>query len=77
MKEEFRLVEYDQAIKLIDELREQVEAGEVLSVLFISERTDGTLWGGCTATQNIFMVAGAMFSWGLRRMGFQIKEPPE
>ena len=71
MREEFRIKEYGQAVELIRILQEQVEAGEVMSVLFIAERTDGVLWGGCTATQNVFAVAGAMFNWALRRMGFQ------
>ena len=43
-----------------------------MSLLLISERVDGTMWGGCTSTQNVFQVAGAMLSWALRRMGFVI-----
>lgn len=70
MREEFRIKEYDQAIKLIDELRGQVEAGEILSVLFLCERTDGHMWGGCTATQNVFSMCGYMMMWALKRIGF-------
>lgn len=74
LPQEFRIKEYDEALKLIDELREQVEAGEVMSVLFVSERTDGQMWGGCTSTQNVFALAGYMFAWAFRRMGFVCDE---
>jgi hypothetical protein len=74
MREEFQIKEYSESLRLIEDLREQVEAGEVMSVLFIVERTDGTLWGGSTSTQNVFQLAGAMFSWAMRRMGFPVEE---
>ena len=72
--EEFRIKEYDESIKLMDELRTQVEAGEIMSILVVAERTDGHLWGGCTSTQNVFALAGYMLAWALRRMGFVYDE---
>jgi hypothetical protein len=70
LSKEFQIKEYDEALQLIEALREQVEAGEVLSVLFVSERTDGQMWGGCTSTQNVFALCGYMVYWALQRMGF-------
>lgn len=70
----FKIKEYDEALQLIEELRAQVEAGEVMSVLFVAERTDGQMWGGCTSTQNVFALGGYMLSWALKRMGFVRQE---
>jgi hypothetical protein len=74
VREEFQIKEYREALELIEELRKQVEAGEVMSVLFVAERTDGQMWGGCTTTQNVFTVAGYMLAWALRRIGFIQKD---
>jgi len=74
LPQEFQIKEYGESMALIDELRKQVEAGEVLSVLFVAERTDGDLWGGCTSTQNVFALAGYMLAWALRRLGFVCDE---
>jgi hypothetical protein len=74
LREEFRIKEYDQALKLIEDLRRQVEAGEILSVLFVAERVDDTMYGACTATQNVFAVAGYMLGWAMKRIGFEWKE---
>ena len=70
MQENFRIKEYDESIQLLDELRGQVERGEVMSILAIAERTDGGMQGSSTGTSNVYGLFGYMFSWGMMRMGF-------
>ena len=68
--EQLRIKEFHQAMDAIETLKKQVEAGEILSVLVVCERTDGEMQGVTTATQNTFAVAGYMLTWALRRLGF-------
>lgn len=70
LPEEFRIKEYDQAIKLLDDIKAEVEAGNILSVTVACETTSGDLFGGCTACQNVFQIAGYMIAWALERMHF-------
>lgn len=70
MPDYLKIKEYDQAIKLLDDIRAEVEAGNVMSVTIACETTGGELYGGCTATQNRFAVAGYMLAWAMERLGF-------
>lgn len=65
-----RIKEYDQAVKLLDDIRAEVEAGNILSVTIVCETTSGDLYGGCTATQNKFSVGGYLLAWAMDRLGF-------
>ena len=67
---QYKIKEYDEALELIAELKRQVEAGEIMSVLCVTERTDVLMGGSCTSTQNVFAVGGYMMCWALKRMGF-------
>ena len=68
--EQLRINEFHQAMDAIETLKKQVEAGEIMSVLMVCERTDGEMQGITTSTQNTFAVAGYMLTWALRRLGF-------
>ena len=68
--EQFQIKEFDQAISVLDAIRQGVEAGEIMSLTVVCETTDGQMRGACTATQNQFAVAGYMLTWALRRLGF-------
>lgn len=67
---DLNLKEYDEMIELLDHVRADVEAGQLISILILSERVDGDLQGGCTSIQNAFAVAGYMLTWALHRIGF-------
>lgn len=64
------IVEYRQALELLEHFRERVERGEIMSVLIMCEMSDGSMSGGCTATQNVFGIAGLALAWAMRRLGF-------
>lgn len=70
LPDHYRIREYDQAIELLDDMRKKVESGEIMSLLIMAERTDGCMEGACTASQQVFSMAGYMISWAMRRMGF-------
>ena len=74
LPEEFRIKEYDEALQLLDDIRGQVERGEVMSVLAVMELADGTMGGASTATTNVYALYGYLMSWGLLRMGFLYSE---
>jgi hypothetical protein len=67
---ELNIKEHSQALQLLDDFKQKVEAGEIMSLIVICEGTDGSMMGGTTATQNQFAVAGYMLSWAMRRLGF-------
>jgi hypothetical protein len=70
LPEEFQIKEYKESVQLLDDLRERVERGEVLSLLAVMELTDGTMAGVSTSTANVYALYGYLMSWGLLRMGF-------
>lgn len=68
--DELKIVEYEQGVKLLDDIRRELDAGEIMSIVIIAETTGGEVWSGCTRTQNVFMLAGAMLAWACSRLGF-------
>ncbi len=70
LPEHLRIKEYDQAIKLLDDVRAEVEAGNIMSIAIVCETTGGEMFGGCTASQNKFALAGYMIAWAMDRMDF-------
>jgi hypothetical protein len=68
--DQLRIREYEQALELIEAIKQDVLNGEILSVLIVCERSDGQMQGGTTATSNQYALCGYMFKWALNRMGF-------
>ncbi len=71
---ELMIKEYGEAIQLLEDLKKKVEAGELMSILAVGELTSGDMYGACTSSQNVFAMAGYMFSWSMMRMGF-VRDP--
>ncbi len=71
LPEHMRIKEYDQSVKLLDQLREELDKGNIMSILIVAETTGGELWSGCTKTQNVYMLAGGLMSWAMTRLGFE------
>lgn len=70
LPEQFRIKEYAESLQLLDDLRAQVESGEIMSILAVSEMADGTMRGWSTSTQNVYALYGYFLSWAMIRMGF-------
>lgn len=70
MQDDFRIKEYGEALQLLDDLRKQVESGEIMSILAVAERTDGAMQMASTGTQHVYSLFGYMFACGMSRMGF-------
>ncbi len=68
--EELRIQEYAQAMQLLEQFKHDIEAGEVMSLMIVAERPDGSLRGGSTAIQNIFAMYGYLQMWFTWRFGF-------
>lgn len=68
--EELELPERRQMLELLNELRECVEKGEILSILAVAEMADGSMWGSATTCQNVFAIVGYVHYWATRRLGF-------
>lgn len=70
LPKEFQIKEYTESLQLLEDLRAKVEEGEVMSILAVSEMSDGSMGGWSTSTQNIFAISGYMLAWAMLRMGF-------
>lgn len=74
LPEQLQIKEYAESLQLLDELRAKVEAGEVMSILAVSEMVDGSMGGWSTSTQNVYALYGYLLSWAMLRMGFMWSE---
>ena len=67
---DFQTREYRECLELVTDLHGRVEKGEVVSILVVTEDSDGLMSGSSTSTENKYALFGYVLRWAMVRMGF-------